>query len=249
MFYQLLSGVSPFSGPIEALVHKVCNEDPTPPSALSGLDHLARFDAVVAKALAKKAGDRFASAAVFKEAILEAYARPANPTIAEETILHDVARSPYVQDPSGQPGSGTRPAPTVPSTGVASTAPLSPASGSAPVRATSDLVRQIEAERARTAGAATAAIPRADWDPGVLKAIEERLSQFVGPIAQAMVRKAAAKTPHASVLVKTLAEQLNDPRDREGFLRASVAGAAAAHAAAAGTKIAAPRAPGAESHV
>jgi eukaryotic-like serine/threonine-protein kinase len=230
VFYQLLSGISPFSGPIEALVHKVCNEEPTPPSALSGLDHLARFDAVVAKALAKKADDRFPSAQSFKEAILEAYARPANPTIAEETILHDVARSPYVNDPSNPLSSATRP----PSTAPIPTVPAIPTSAATRVKSTAaELIRQAEAERARTEvapaqGAGTdpssAAIARAGWDPAVLAAIEERLRRFVGPIATPMVRRAAAKTPHVSVLVRLVADQLNDPRDREGFLRASALG-------------------------
>jgi serine/threonine-protein kinase len=104
VLYQLLAGVAPFAGPAEAVVHKVCNQDPTPPSEVAGLDHLARFDPVVATALAKNPQDRFGSAAGFRNALLEAYARPVNPTVSEDTILHDATRSPLVVDPSQRLG-------------------------------------------------------------------------------------------------------------------------------------------------
>jgi len=100
MLYQLLTGTRPFTGTAEQLVYKVCYETPPAPSALAPDRDLERYDPVVAKALGKVPEDRYASAAEFKAAILEAYAAPVSPTISEETILDEPARAAGVFDPS-----------------------------------------------------------------------------------------------------------------------------------------------------
>jgi serine/threonine-protein kinase len=69
ILYELLTGLSPFLAETPAAVmHKVLQGSPDPPSALSpGLPQ--GFDAVVARALAKKPEDRFASARDFGVAL------------------------------------------------------------------------------------------------------------------------------------------------------------------------------------
>jgi predicted Ser/Thr protein kinase len=68
LLYQLLTGAKPFEGDFVALSHRVLHTEPPPPSALSVTCPKA-FDAVVAKALAKRPEDRYPSAAAFAEAI------------------------------------------------------------------------------------------------------------------------------------------------------------------------------------
>jgi serine/threonine-protein kinase len=73
MLYQLLTGEKPFEGGLTAIMHKVLNTEPPPPSALSVTVPHA-FDAVVKKAMAKRPEDRFATANEFAKALREAFA-------------------------------------------------------------------------------------------------------------------------------------------------------------------------------
>jgi serine/threonine-protein kinase len=76
VLYQLLTGERPFEGSMTAIMHKALNTQPPKPSELS-VTAPAAFDAVVARAMAKRPQDRFASAAEFAEAIRAAEAAPA----------------------------------------------------------------------------------------------------------------------------------------------------------------------------
>jgi serine/threonine-protein kinase len=68
LLYQLLTGEKPFEGGLTAIMHKVLNTEPPPPSALS-VTVPGAFDAVVKKAMAKRPEDRYASAAAFSQAV------------------------------------------------------------------------------------------------------------------------------------------------------------------------------------
>jgi serine/threonine protein kinase len=72
ILYELLTGVSPFLAETPAVVmHKVLQTDPPPPSTINAALP-AGFDTVVARALAKKAPDRFQTAKEFQVALVQA---------------------------------------------------------------------------------------------------------------------------------------------------------------------------------
>src|SRR5258706_11220269 len=72
ILYELLTGVSPFLADSPATVmHKVLQQEPDPPSALNPTLPKG-FDAVMVRALAKKADERFQSAREFQAAMLQA---------------------------------------------------------------------------------------------------------------------------------------------------------------------------------
>jgi serine/threonine protein kinase len=71
MLYQLLTGDKPFEGGLTAIMHKVLNTEPPPPSALSVTVPHA-FDLVVQRAMAKRPEDRFPNANEFIRALKEA---------------------------------------------------------------------------------------------------------------------------------------------------------------------------------
>jgi serine/threonine-protein kinase len=72
ILYELLTGISPFLADSPATVmHKVLQSDPPPPSSLNAAIP-AGFDAVIARALAKKADERFQTAREFLTAMLQA---------------------------------------------------------------------------------------------------------------------------------------------------------------------------------
>ncbi|HJW10720.1 MAG TPA: serine/threonine-protein kinase, partial [Albitalea sp.] len=137
IFYELLAGKCPFRGRPEAIMHDVCYHDPEPPSAVNPLHRWPRYDAVVARALAKSPANRFQSAAAFRSALLAEYAHPVSNTISEATIISNVVR-PIGVDP------GTPSAPKTPSSYPSSTPP--PSGWSVPVLA------GIEVEMARFVG-------------------------------------------------------------------------------------------------
>jgi serine/threonine-protein kinase len=76
MLYQLLTGEKPFEGGFSAVMHKALHTEPPPPSTLS-VTTPRGFDAVIARALAKRPEDRFPSATAFGEAIRAAATAPA----------------------------------------------------------------------------------------------------------------------------------------------------------------------------
>jgi serine/threonine-protein kinase len=108
VMYQLLTGVRPFTGAQESIAYKVCHEQPPLPSEADPGRCSAQFDAVVMMALAKKPPERFQDARAFRDALLEAHAGPASPTLSEETILNEPVRPSVQADPS-QPSRPSQP--------------------------------------------------------------------------------------------------------------------------------------------
>ena len=68
VLYEFLTGEKPFSGTATTIMHKVLSVDPPPPSRLN-VQVPKPFDAVIAKAMAKRPDDRFKTAGEFAEAI------------------------------------------------------------------------------------------------------------------------------------------------------------------------------------
>ncbi len=75
LLYQLLTGERPFEGGFSAIMHKALHTVPPPPSVLS-VTTPRSFDAVVARAMAKRPDERFATAAAFSAAIRAAFEAP-----------------------------------------------------------------------------------------------------------------------------------------------------------------------------
>ena len=74
VLYQLLTGTPAYVGTAERIMFEVCYETPLPPSVAGRLLHLQPYDAVVLRALARRPEDRFASAAQFRDALLQVHA-------------------------------------------------------------------------------------------------------------------------------------------------------------------------------
>jgi serine/threonine-protein kinase len=113
VMYQLLTGVRAFAGTTEQMAYKVCHTSPPPVSEADPGQGWERYDAVIARALAKEPDARFQTAESFRAAILEAYAAPVSPTVSEETIIAEATRPIVVFEPSS-PSSRTFPDQTPP---------------------------------------------------------------------------------------------------------------------------------------
>ncbi|MDO8420129.1 MAG: serine/threonine-protein kinase [Rubrivivax sp.] len=87
LLYQLLVGRAPFTGSTESLMYRVVHEAPVLPSAVPGYGRGARFDALVATALAKDPKQRYAGAAEFRQALLAAAGQAVAPHVSDETVI------------------------------------------------------------------------------------------------------------------------------------------------------------------
>ncbi|HEY6410576.1 MAG TPA: serine/threonine-protein kinase [Ktedonobacteraceae bacterium] len=113
MVYQLLTGQLPFQGSVEQVRTEHLSSWPTPPSTLNPT--LPReLDAVVARALAKKPGERFATVTAFADAFAQAI-QPAPPPVylaappplpPEETTMGDIPVTPPPEPPARRLSTG-----------------------------------------------------------------------------------------------------------------------------------------------
>lgn len=188
VLYQLLTGRAPFVGTTEALMYKVVNEMPQPPSTLDGAERPGWFDAIIARALAKRPEDRYATAEEFKQALADGIGQGIDETSWEKTLLMAPMRTSPPQ-PVAMP----------------TQAPVSLSSASLP------------GSTAGTAGTATAPSP-SHWDKAQLTQAEQTLARHVGPLASVLVRRAARECQDLNELYNKLAEQVTDPRARDAFL-------------------------------
>jgi len=107
VLYRMLAGRRPFSGNVETVMFKILQEDPPPPSVASGGARAASFDALVARAIAKRAADRFQSADEMRQA-LRALAGEASADRDATQYLTPVRLPPAAPSPASgtSPGSG-----------------------------------------------------------------------------------------------------------------------------------------------
>ena len=100
LLFQLLTGTRPFDGAMSAIMHKVLSAPPPRPSAKGG--HLAAFDAVVAKAMARLPEQRYESVDEFLVALRAAFNTATGPACMEPdpdaTVIIGAAARPAATD-------------------------------------------------------------------------------------------------------------------------------------------------------
>ena len=114
VLYQLLTSVKPFTGTTETVAYRICYEPHVDPSKLVPELSQTPFDAVIARALAKKPEDRYRNAREFEVEIQSAYSAPVSPVVSEETIIDEA---------SPTPAPGPRPSHTDSAPGVSTVPP------------------------------------------------------------------------------------------------------------------------------
>lgn len=72
--------------------------------------------------------------------------------------------------------------------------------------------------RADSGASAPRTTPPPGWEAAVLEQVRHQLLPFVGPVAKAMVRRAAASTTDLDALYRLLAEHLADAEERKAFV-------------------------------
>ena len=171
VLYLLLTGRLPFSGPTEALMYKVVHEPPPPPSGVEGANRPAFYDAIVATALAKDPGQRYASAAAFKQALVQAVGQPIDDAAWEKTLVAALPTPlPQAVGPPASAGSGAQAA-----QGLASAS-----SGAVPSLWETALLTQLESSLARHVGPlASVLVRRAARECSDLPSLLSRLAEHI----------------------------------------------------------------------
>lgn len=100
LLYELLTGVAPFAGPREHAMTQVLEHEPAPPSGQPGSVGTPALDAVVARAIAKRAADRYPSAQAMRDALLDAVPAEAARTVLSPAALVHMRRAGTGSQPS-----------------------------------------------------------------------------------------------------------------------------------------------------
>jgi serine/threonine-protein kinase len=206
VLYQLLTGHPPFIGSTESLMYKVVHEPPAPPSTVDGANRPVWYDAIVARALAKKPDERFRTAEEFKQALVDAVGHAFDESAWDKTLLQAPAR-PVAPAAAAVPA----PMPSMPSQGTDGPprGDLTPTGGG--------LGADPPWGRSHASSSKTEALPT-HWDKTQLAQAEASLAKHVGPLASVLVRRAARECHDIATLYAKLAEQVTDPRARNAFL-------------------------------
>jgi serine/threonine protein kinase len=210
VLYELLAGSPPFQGTTAEIMYKICNE---PPKPLSAADPTIpkEFDEIVAKALEKEPADRYASAAEFHQALRASWQgvsrKPPSPTLSQSARLIAGAISRHTAA-ARRARAGTSPAAKPP--------PVSPAPAPHPFKAAMEAV-----SKSQPASETGEDQSLAGWSREQLFEIERQLAALIGPVAEILVRDAAATTASKQELYQLLASHLPNPEQRRRFLLGS----------------------------
>lgn len=193
LMYEMLTGRAPFRGAAGTVMYQVMHVDPAAPSTLEVQPAVpAQFDAVVARAMAKRADDRFADAAQMRAALCEAAERPIAPVVCAETMRRlrfgRIEATQVMPRPIAALPRGSAPVPSTPQP-LAQAAPFVPVSPSLP-----------------------------EWDARTLGAIEALLLPQLGPMTRLVVRDGARRSHDLPGLIAWLAAEVVEPEERPAFI-------------------------------
>jgi hypothetical protein len=207
LLYALLCQRQPFVGSNENVMFQTLNSDPLPPSRVHGSRRPEWFDAIVARAMAKRPDDRYPDALAFRGALVQGLAGeggappgvrvtlPAATFAPDDTVMNPAVWNP-ASERRTQPGiHGAGPQEAPPVTAV-------PAQGSGP---------QPSPAEGRPAAW--------KWDDATLGQLEAELSKVLGPIARVLVRRASMSTRDLESLRLTLARQIDTELQRDQFMK------------------------------
>jgi serine/threonine-protein kinase len=247
ILYELLTGVSPFLAETPATVmHKVLQSQPPKPSSVNGALPPG-FDAVVARALAKKPEDRFQNAREFQAAMLQA--------LQGKAVTGTASSMKNTATASAMPRPRTLAIPpeTLAEIERSLTRHVGPLASvlvkESHGRATSieDFFRslaehvpegaeqkdflkkmagmksaastqKIPAASGTAAGAAKPSATRATFTPETLSTAEKALASYVGPLARILIKDAANKSGNLKELYSQLAAHIDSEEERRAFL-------------------------------
>jgi serine/threonine protein kinase len=248
VLYELLTGKKPFEGPTESIGYKICHEPHRNPSEINPEGVPELYDRILAKALAKKPEDRYASAREFAEALAAGFASQGGGSAQAEmtlqqTVIHmEPARTDTTTPPLGWEAEILRKIEDLLAPHVGPLARVlvrreakKTRDGPSLVQTLGENISSLKDRESFVAKALEVVSARSRQEmsdrssPGVrtpldsaeIEAAAGRLAAYLGPIAKVVVKKAAAQTRDRSAFYRQLAENLVNPNERVEFLKSS----------------------------
>jgi serine/threonine-protein kinase len=190
VLYQMLTGVRPFSGPASTVMHQIIHETPPRPSERQPALNPA-FDAVLAKAMAKRAEDRYPNAQAFLDGLNAAYMQqtggvPLTDEDNERTVLA------FQRPAAPAPMRSAHPA------GASQHGSMSAASASA-------------------SGSASSLTSVPAWLQGLAPELQTALSTQIGPVAKLVLKNAARDAADLDDLCNKLMPHIGSDAGRAQF--------------------------------
>ncbi len=222
VLYQLLTGHLPFSGTDEAVMYKIVYEDPEPITIAEHDQDLMRYSDVLAKALAKHPEQRYASARVFRETLLELAVHKVPEALPAERLLAAPTLPPPGPHEAGVP---TRPERRrgidsrlghLDDGGVTLRQPR-PGGDNGPATVPGALLGPPTVPSAERLAVTRGEVP-AGWSAEALAVIERDLAQHVGPVARVLVQRGARLHTTTDDLRTALASAISDDIARRRFM-------------------------------
>jgi serine/threonine-protein kinase len=246
ILYELVTGVSPFLAESPAAVmHKVLQAQPPKPSSINTALP-AGFDAVIARALARKLEERFQNAREFQAAMLQAL--QGKPVTATASAMKGTSSA---AAPAQKPTGLSIPPETLAEIERSLTRHVGPLASVLVKRnlgeaksvedffralaenvpegdeqqafmkkmsAVKNAVAKTQPLPAATSAGAGPAATRTTFTPETLAAAEKALATYVGPLARVLIKDAAGKSGNLKELYAQLAAHIDSEEERRAFL-------------------------------
>jgi serine/threonine-protein kinase len=211
LLYRMLTGRRAFTGATQEVMYKILNEDPPPPSVVTKGMRPASYDAVVARAIAKKPADRYVDAQAMRAALQALSRAPATPGAKATVILPIPHEGEFPGSTSAVSPSVASPHDTVPPRRD----PL--ASGASASNASHPGGTSRSGHSGHGSHSGTG-VSIGSWDPAELQRLERVLATHVGPMARVMVRDAARTHHDAGSLAAAVAHNIPEEAKRHQFI-------------------------------
>jgi serine/threonine-protein kinase len=207
LLYELLTGSAPFIGSASSVMYQVLQQQPPAPSTLPGSIGTLALDAVVARAIAKHPGERFASAEDMRRALLEAAPSARTPRTLSREAMAVVHRH----------GTGSQ------ATLTAWPTPNPPTLMDAVTAINLPVPQNVAPVTAPPVTTGAPALPPITDAPrlglAALSELEALLRPCLGPMSRIVVREAARRSQTLAEVVAHVADHALTPVERPVFLR------------------------------
>ena len=230
-FYEMVTGRRAIDGSSEyAILNAHLTQMPPPPASLNP-SVPAMLGAVIMKAMAKQPGERFQTAAEFREALRRIEGFTSMNAAAKPATQPEPSAPPV--NPATDPGRVRIETALLKSVGPIARvlmARISPQCSTASElrdrlaeqipddAGRAAFLRQLAGDRSVITGGSPAP-EKVQWDPAVLANAKQQLAVYAGPIATVIVDRAARKARTPQELYQMLATEIASERDRAAFLK------------------------------
>jgi serine/threonine-protein kinase len=239
VLYELLTGVRPFDGAMEAIAYRICHERHRPASEIATIAVPAGVDALIDRALAKDSAERFADARTFAAAVRQVLAGDEQPAGGGEPTLINLADVPLAEPLRSAFDEATLA--TIERQIVRHVGPLARILVRQAATRAHDLrelramlgthiadarererfttrAEVVEASGSRPATQAATQGTSRPLEPAFVEQTTSRLAVYIGPIARVVARKAAREARDCAEFVELVAQHIGT-QDRGAFLR------------------------------